>query len=138
MAAATGKLVADWNRLNGTIEYIAKLEVIIGIPIIDSKVGGQWIPENERGTWAIKQVAIKFACWCNVDFEIWVTEQIETLMTTGTVSIAPQTEQPKLGSSVEATVAAINPLRHVLTSRNEREKKDDLNNFGLCWQEYSV
>lgn len=55
MAKATGKLVGNWNQLDGTIEYIAKLESIIQIRIIDSKAGGQGIPENERGTWAIKQ-----------------------------------------------------------------------------------
>jgi maleate cis-trans isomerase len=48
--------------MNGTIEYIAKLEVIIGIPIVTSNLGGQYTPADERGTWAIKQVAIKFAC----------------------------------------------------------------------------
>jgi hypothetical protein len=37
-------------------------------------------------------------------------------MTEGTVSIAPQTEQPKLGSSVEATVAMISPLRALLST----------------------
>jgi hypothetical protein len=59
MAKATGKKVNDYTRLSSTIDFLEEMEVITGIPAIESKVGGQWIPENERGTWAIKQVAIK-------------------------------------------------------------------------------
>jgi len=66
---------------------------ITGIPVIDSKVGGQGIPADERGTWAIEEVAIDFAAWCNVKFRVWVSQQIKTLMTTGTVSIAPTDHQ---------------------------------------------
>ena len=115
MAKATGKLVGHWNALDSTIEYVAKFESIIGIPIMTSSPGGS--PET-TGTWAIEEVAIKFAMWCNIEFEIWVTQQIRTLMTEGVVSIAPvaHPEPAKLGSSVEATAAALNPLRLFLTT----------------------
>jgi len=56
MAKATGKLVGNWNQLDGTIKYLSKLEAVIGIPITEINQGG--IPEKQ-GTWAIKQVAIK-------------------------------------------------------------------------------
>jgi hypothetical protein len=36
------------------------MEVITQIRVITSKTGGQWIPENERGTWAIEEVAIEY------------------------------------------------------------------------------
>jgi hypothetical protein len=54
-------------------------------------------------------------------FKRWIThEVIPSIRKTGKYEveqpIAPQVEKPKLGSSVDATVAAINPLRHVLTS----------------------
>ncbi len=119
MAKASGKLVADWNRLGGAIEYLTRLESVMGIPITDSNQGG--IPEKQ-GTWAIEQVAIKFAMWCNVDFEIWVTEQIKTLMTEGKVSIVQnpivETEQPKIGSSVKATVEVLSDLRGAFSTVN--------------------
>jgi hypothetical protein len=115
MAKATGKQVGHWNALDSTIEYVAKFESIIGIPIITSSPGGS--PET-TGTWAIEEVAIKFAMWCNVEFEIWVTQQIRTLMAEGAVSIAPaaQPEPAKLGSSVAATVSMLSPLKMLLSS----------------------
>ena len=115
MAKATGKQVGHWNVLDSTIEYVAKFESIIGIPIMTSSPGGS--PET-TGTWAIEEVAIKFAMWCNVEFEIWVTQQIRTLMTEGTVSIAPaaQPEPAKLGSSVAATISMLSPLKMLLSS----------------------
>jgi hypothetical protein len=90
MARVTGKQVGHWKQLDSTKEFIDKLEVIIGIPIITSKIGGQYIPEIERGTWGIQQLAINFASWCSVDFHIWVTEQITTLMTQGYVELKPK------------------------------------------------
>lgn len=58
--------------------------------VFDSKVGGIGIPEDERGTWAIEEVAIEFASWCNIKFKIWVNCQIKELMTTGKVELAPK------------------------------------------------
>jgi hypothetical protein len=124
MAQATGKLVGNWNQLDGTTKYLSKLEAVIGIPITETNQGG--IPEKQ-GTWAIKQVAIKFACWCNVDFEIWVTEQIDTLLTEGTVSIAPQ--QPQLPpSDVRLTnlVGALKDLGIDLTNPRFQQGLQDL------------
>lgn len=54
------------------------------IHIMVSNVGG--IPEL-TGTWAIEEVAIDFAAWCNTSFRIWIAQQIRTLMTEGTVAI---------------------------------------------------
>jgi hypothetical protein len=113
MAKATGKKVNDYTRLSSTIDFLEEFVSVTGIPVTETNQGG--IPEKQ-GTWAIEEVAIDFAAWCNVKFRVWVSQQIKTLMTEGTVSIAPQTEQPKLGSSVEATVAMISPLRALLST----------------------
>ena len=63
MAKATGKQVGHWTRLDGTIEYLTKLESVLQIRITETAQGG--IPEAQ-GTWAVEEVAIKFAMWCNV------------------------------------------------------------------------
>lgn len=88
MAKATGKQVGHWTRLDGTVEYLDKLESVLQIRITETAQGG--IPESQ-GTWAVEEVAIKFAMWCNVEFEIWVTQQIRTLMSEGVVAITPVT-----------------------------------------------
>ena len=71
-----------------------------------------------QGIWAIEEVAIDFAAWCSVGFRIWVSQQIRTLMTEGTVSIAPaaQPEPAKLGLSVAATISMLSPLKMLLSS----------------------
>ncbi len=111
MAKATGKQVGHWTRLDGTIEYLAKLESVLQIRITETVQGG--IPEAQ-GTWAIEEVAIKFAMWCNVEFEIWVTQQIRTLMTEGSVSIAPA-PQPE-PAKAELTPAKLDLLRSAMSS----------------------
>ena len=87
MAKATNKLVADWSRLKSTNEFLEELESIMGIPIMISNVGGQ--PET-TGTWAIEEVAIDFAAWCNTRFRIWVAQQIKSLINQQTVSNTAQ------------------------------------------------
>jgi KilA-N domain len=93
MAKASGKLFADWNRLNSTTEFLQGLEGIMGIPIIQSNVGN--LSETQRGTWAVEEVALEFAGWCSVQFKIWMLQQIKTLMTQGYVAL-PQVVQPVL------------------------------------------
>lgn len=113
MAKATGKRVNNWTQLESTKEFLTTLESITGIPVIDSKVGGVGIPENERGTWAIEEVAIDFAQWCSVEFRIWVNRQIKTLMTTGKVELSHQ-QQP----TQDIDVNELSILRLGLTSVN--------------------
>ena len=94
MAKVTGKRVNDWTRLDSTIEYLTEFETITGIPVMVSNVGGT--PET-TGTWAIEEVAIDFASWCNVGFRIWVAKQIRTLITEGSVNFAtPDPQQSVL------------------------------------------
>ena len=97
MAKASGKKVSHWNQLDSTKAYISYAESVAAITAIESRVGGN-IPENQRGTWAIEEVAIKFAEWCSVEFEWWVKTQIKTLMKECTVSL-PQVK-PRLPQEV--------------------------------------
>jgi phage antirepressor YoqD-like protein len=90
MAKASDKKVNNWSRSEGTQQFISALEAITPKRVIESRVGGN-IPESERGTWGIQQVAIKFAAWCSVEFEIWMLDKIKTLMNEGSVSIKPKT-----------------------------------------------
>jgi hypothetical protein len=113
MAKATGKQVNDYTRSKSATLFIEEFESVTGIPVTETVQGGN--PEKQ-GTWAIEEVAIDFAAWCSVGFRIWVSQQIRTLMSEGTVSLAPEQPKAKLGTSVEATAVALNPLRMLLTT----------------------
>jgi hypothetical protein len=102
MAKATGKLIGHWTRLDGTTQFLTELESIIQIRIMVSNVGGT--PEM-TGTWAIEEVAIDFAAWCNTSFRIWVAQQIRTLMTEGTVAIAKPEPAPTPAPTPQLTSA---------------------------------
>ena len=91
MATVSGKLLADWFRLKGTMSYLEALSGGMGIPIPRLL---QVIDGNP--TWAHPRIAIKFAAWCSPQFEVQVTTWIDELLATGTVSISPQPQpQPQ-------------------------------------------
>jgi len=87
MARPFKKLIGDFLRLKGTKEYITKLqfrygnshneknrEVLRVIQAGDAKL---------QGTWMDEKLALKFASWLAVDFELWVYDRIHELLTTG-------------------------------------------------------
>ena len=109
MAKASGKLIGDWNRLKSTTEFLNAFTQSMGFSIDQVLDSNESTGSNlERGTWAIKQIAIKFAAWCSVDFEIWMVNQIDTLITHGSVSLIPKSalqlarEQVSLLEQIEA------------------------------------
>ena len=89
-----GKLIADFLRLKGTKEYIAALESRYGNSHIGPKKqkrevlrivkGGN--PELQ-GTWVDEKLALKLAAWLSVDFELWIYDRIQELLTTGRTSL---------------------------------------------------
>lgn len=112
MAKATGKKVSHWNQLNSTKEYIDALESVAGIPATETIQGGV---ATKQGTWAIKQVAIDFAQWCNVDFRIWVNQKIDELMTKGWTQLEDFGEPPE-PPKVKLTNDDADLLRNILSS----------------------
>lgn len=90
IAIATGKQVGHWTRLDSATEYLIKFEYVLRMGAMEIMQGG--IPELQ-GAWAIEEVAIKFAAWCNVELEIWVIQQVRTLTVERTVSISPNLDE---------------------------------------------
>jgi phage antirepressor YoqD-like protein len=102
MAKASGKRIDHWKTNASTTEFLTALENSLGSRVVHSVEGNT----PSSGTWAIKQVAIKFAAWCSVDFEIWMVNQIDTLMTEGSVSLQPQPQELSRLEILELAIAS--------------------------------
>lgn len=83
-AGRFGKKPAHWLELDSTKEYIKKLSarMAIGnvgksdITLVLAKRGRS----SDSGTWLHPKLAVKFARWLSIDFEIWCDEQIDALL----------------------------------------------------------
>lgn len=88
-----GKRVNDFLRLQQTKRYIEALEKRYGNSRIASKrevlrvIKGGDASKGEQGTWMDEKLALKFAAWLSVEFELWVYDRIYELLTTGAVNI---------------------------------------------------
>ncbi|WP_286974319.1 KilA-N domain-containing protein [Pseudomonas sp.] len=79
-----GKVPNEWLRLTSTEEYIEKLtnkmaESNAGksrITLVTTRRGNT----ANSGTWLHPKLAVKFARWLSVDFEIWCDEQVDGLL----------------------------------------------------------
>lgn len=79
-----GKVPNEWLRLESTKEYIEKLSQRLSltntgksrITLVSTRKGNT----NTSGTWIHPKLAIKFARWLSIDFEIWCDEQIEAIL----------------------------------------------------------
>ncbi|WP_397443047.1 KilA-N domain-containing protein [Pseudomonas chlororaphis] len=83
-AARFGKVPNEWLRLSSTDEYIKKLASRMAesntgksrITLVTTRRGNT----ANSGTWLHPKLAVKFARWLSVDFEIWCDEQIDALV----------------------------------------------------------
>ena len=83
-AASFEKAPNEWLRLSSTDEYIEKLAnrmaesntVKSRITLVITRRGNT----SNSGTWLHPKLAVKFARWLSVDFEIWCDEQIDSLV----------------------------------------------------------
>jgi len=84
MCQATGRLWADYNRLESTKAFIDALATETGYPIselIQSVRGGY---PTQQGTWVHPYVAINLAQWCSPEFAVQVSKWVYEVMTYGT------------------------------------------------------
>jgi KilA-N domain len=79
MCKAAGKLFADYDRLGTTKQFMAELEVDMGIPIstlVQSIKGGS----GPQGTWVHPHVAINLASWLSAKFAVQVSKWVHDWM----------------------------------------------------------
>jgi len=92
MAKPFGKPVGNFLRLGETRRYIELLELrysdvnIGGNPkeVLRVVKGGE---PNQQGTWMDEKLALKFAAWLSPEFELWVYDRIQELLTTGKTQV---------------------------------------------------
>lgn len=112
MCQAYGKRINNFLRSENTQRYLNALSKKTGIPVeLDPKSAMTETQEvesialgraliykskggdvSESGTWVHQQVALKLAAWLNEDFEVWVWEVIEKLLTQGYVRLEDELE----------------------------------------------
>ncbi|MEB0091799.1 KilA-N domain-containing protein [Pseudomonas sp. CCI4.2] len=77
-AARFGKEPAQWLRLPDAIRYLEGLERTYGkITYVKTSRARA---DRGGGTWIHPRLAVKFARWLSVDFEIWCDEQVDALV----------------------------------------------------------
>ncbi|MDW0360810.1 KilA-N domain-containing protein [Halomonas venusta] len=115
IAKKLGKEPTQWIRQSETVEYMVKRSLSLGINSVSEtelqdirklqsnsslakskllrlakKTGMvKIIAGRNGGTWLHPKMAVRFARWLSVDFEIWCDEQIESILNSG-VSLRQQ------------------------------------------------
>jgi len=78
IAQSFGRDPYEWIRLPDTQRYLKGLERRYGIIPYVRKSRARL--DRGGGTWISPKLAVKFAKWLSVDFEIWCDEQIDRLL----------------------------------------------------------
>ena len=91
IAKVFGKNVNDWTRLASTTRFLEGFnKKNPSRSNLVTKIGGN---SQTQGTWVHRKLAIKFAEWISVDFEIWCNDKLDELFQTGSVSLnSPKTQ----------------------------------------------
>jgi len=86
MAKAFGKEIDNFLRLESTKKFITAFLKRENSKIIPSDVRGYLTEEDviigkkRGGTYMHRKVALKFAAWLDVDFEVWIIDTIDDLL----------------------------------------------------------
>ena len=123
IAERFGKKPAHWFELDSTKEYIERLaermaKSNIGksdITLVKTRRGNT----ATSGTWLHPKLAVKFARWLSVDFEIWCDEQVDALLRGESKPWASARREAAIGHKAVCDAIALNceaqgktPQRH--------------------------
>jgi hypothetical protein len=100
MAKACGKLWGNYRQMQATAEFLDELSRSIGIPIDRLVMGVTTGPNNQRGTWVHRHVAIDFAQWLSPAFKVWCIQRLDELMRSGRVIIHREHQEAQLSQIV--------------------------------------
>ena len=89
MCRANGKLWSNYWQNQSTQEFVEELARSLGIPrdrLVRTVMTG---PNDTRGTWVHRRLAMHLAQWCSPRFAVLVAGWIEELLTQGRVELRP-------------------------------------------------
>lgn len=102
MAKSFGKRPVNFLDLDSTKKYIEILKVkfpdLKNIVLIKKGKYG--------GTWFCEKLALKYSSWLSAEFELWVYEKIEELLTKGTTSL----QHSNMSTGLQALQAMVNQM----------------------------
>jgi hypothetical protein len=112
MAKSTGKLYADWYRLNSTQELMSVITQNMGIPmsLLIHTVKGT----KHGGTYGHKKIAIAFATWCSPEFFSLVIDWADNIITKGGY-IMPSATSEQL-EALQGEVARLQKDKNLISS----------------------
>lgn len=93
IAKKFGKRPSKWLELSSTRLYIKKLASMLAVPtdahktdiaLVKTVKGGK--EKDKQGTWLHPKLAVKFARWLSVEFEIWCDLTIDSLLRKATLT----------------------------------------------------
>lgn len=104
-AARFGKEPHEWLRLPDTERYLDGLKRRYGeIPYVKTSRARA---DRGGGTWLHPKLAVKFARWLSVDFEIWCDEQVDALLRGDSKSWASARQEASIGHRAVCDAIAI-------------------------------
>jgi hypothetical protein len=105
-AARFGKEPAQWLRLPDAIRYLEGLERTYGkITYVKTSRARA---DRGGGTWLHPKLAVKFARWLSVDFEIWCDEKVDDLLRGNSKSWAGARREASIGHKAVCDAIALN------------------------------
>lgn len=105
-AARFGKEPHEWLRLPDTERYLEGLQRRYGeIPYVKTSRARA---DRGGGTWLHPKLAVKFARWLSVDFEIWCDEQIDALLRGESKPWASARREAAIGHKAVCDAIALN------------------------------
>ncbi len=100
MAQASGKLIADYLRLETTKAFLDELSRSMGIPIDQLVIKIVTGKNNQRGSWGHPQIAINCGQWCSAKFAVQVSQWVVEWMTTAQNPLNMATANPSISPEV--------------------------------------
>lgn len=101
-----GKEPAQWQRLPATIDYLKAFARKYGeITYLEARRG------KHGGTWLHPKLAVVFARWLDIDFELWCDEQIDKILRGESLGDDPAGELSTVAERLPLYLAAAHALK---------------------------